>query len=253
MNEYKYKVDTYLNNLSLNNEIIKNIRIYNREESSYPKDTYEERMIIRIELTKILGIYQTEEIIYKVYNKNIRNIQTVLTPFIIEIRYMIQYIKYYIKNINNIPKCIEEYWLNDNTFFERFYIRLEMLNNGWNISTIEKLINRYHNLYFAENKIIISNSMTNLLKKYLNIEYVNNNKLKGRPKCPENIKKIINKYRNNKCKTNISIKYDIYNYFQNKIKEEELLQIINILDKTEIGNKQILINKIKNFYNFTKK
>jgi len=168
-------------------------------------------------------------------------------PMYIEIRHTLMYLKYIIYNTLYSDISLLQ---KDESFLERVYIRIILLSKGWTSSSIEKFINRYYpEVKLGENKIYLS--------YYVFIEEIiyscKNSKIKlikGRPIVPIVIKNIVKKYRNEKVKNDMTVKYTLVKEIKGLFTQNELENLKDIVkenlnesDQNQIVKKLDILKK----------
>jgi hypothetical protein len=107
-------------------------------------------------------------------------------------------------------------------FYERLYVRIKLLKEGWSPLNIEKSLKVNYSL----NWDIIRYKFTYIyLKTILNIKQ--KQQYKGRPKLPDYIKTYIKPKLKEKNKNRMKIKYDISNDLNNLFTKEDVTLIRN--------------------------
>lgn len=129
------------------------------------------------------------------YTKMVYKLNYPLTPFKQEFSHLLKYIYYTClpEDVEEKPsKKLEQYWKNNEVFWKKSYIRVKLIKCGWNPLKIEELVYRHFPSYdkIPTEKQISVRYM--LLKGYLRLPtVVQEKKTIGRPKCPQEIKHII--------------------------------------------------------------
>jgi hypothetical protein len=209
------------------------------------KETHLERIYKKCKLMSCLPIIDVEKTVDSEYNITIE-----YSFFIIELIHIFTYIRFYTLK-KEIPTTVSSYWQNNNQFFERFYIRLDCLHNGWNPIHIEELFHKYYGLPLNKESIILY--MYNILKAIL--QFREPVLPKGRPKLSNMCKQILKKYYyknvSKKIKHNNHLSTTLANVFTD-LNVGYIKESIQKNDSIPEEDKKTLLSGIDNLKEYTK-
>lgn len=159
--------------------------------STFKKEMVHKDTLMQSEYHSVEEAHTQTKILYK--------LNYPLTPFKQEFSHLLKYIYYTILQSEIPSKKLTNYWTNNIDFFQKSYIRVKLTKCNWNPIKIEELIYRH----FPQDASIPSEKQIHvrylLLKGYLRLPTViTENKCIGRPKCPLEIKEIIQSRINKK-------------------------------------------------------
>ena len=209
------------------------------------RDTFLERCYKKCKLIETVSVIEAEKIIDSQYN-----ISFDYSPYYIEILHTIKYIGFYIFK-KEIPTQVSSYWQNNETFFERFYIRLDCLHNGWKPIHIETLFKKYYDVPLDKEYII--EYAYNILKAIL--QFREPVLPKGRPKLSNMCKQILKKYYyknvSKKIKHNNHLSTTLANVFTD-LNIGYIKESIQKNDSIPEEDKKTLLSGIDNLKEYTK-
>lgn len=167
------------------------------------------------------------------------------SPLRVEMRCCIIYLKYILYNNNN--RVVDELKTN-NDFLERLYIRILLLEEGWNEESIEKFLNKHYKLNYTL-KIEHYKATYQNIKKILNVNC--SKKFKGRPSLPLEVKDILLNYRRCKMRDKMTEKYNISKDLNKLFTKEEIEALKNLVNNSFINYKDILQSKLDTLMKYT--
>jgi hypothetical protein len=163
----------------------------------------------------------------------------------VELRCCCIYLRYIINNETN--KVVDEL-KNDTGFLERLYIRILLLEEGWNEESIERFINKHYTMNYTI-KCEYYKCRYMIIKRMLNIPC--NKKFKGRPSLPVSVKNILLNYRRGKMREIMNEKYSISRDLNKLFTIEEIHGLKDLVNNSTINTKEKLIHKLETLLKYT--
>ncbi len=129
----------------------------------------------------------------------------------------------------------------DKEFFERLYLRIVLLKEGWRPLNIETFLKTNYSTGWD----IVRYKFTYIyLRSILSIPNVEHQQTKGRPKLPDYLKKFINYKLKEKNKERMKNKYDISKDLNKLFTKQDIQALINsVKENTTLVEKLNILNK----------
>lgn len=207
--------------------------------STFKKEMIQKDILIQTYQSSVEEAHNYTKVVYK--------LNYPLTPFKQEFSTLLKYIYYFAvqqKEVEKPSKKLVNYWTNNTDFFQKSYIRIKLLKCAWNPIKIEELIRRH----FPNTSVIPSEKQIQvrylLLKGYLRLPTITNTrKTTGRPKCPPEVKEIVQLRINKKLAENVKKNRDTLSQIMSLFTSSELDELVKYVPE-ELAEKCVQLKEI---------
>ena len=220
--------------------------------STFKKEMIQKDILIQTYQSSVEEAHNYTKVVYK--------LNYPLTPFKQEFSTLLKYIYYFSaqnegvskretegvqqKEVEKPSKKLVNYWTNNTDFFQKSYIRIKLLKCAWNPIKIEELIRRH----FPNTSVIPSEKQIQvrylLLKGYLRLPTITNTrKTTGRPKCPPEVKEIVQLRINKKLAENVKKNRDTLSQIMSLFTFSELDELVKCVPE-ELAEKCVQLKEI---------